>query len=136
MKRLLKLRPFDYGTILLALGITVAASLSVYAGPGSSGEVLITGAEDRWIFPRDVTETVTVAGPLGDTVVELRDGRARVVASPCTNQICVAAGAIQSHGQWIACLPNKVLVSVSARDGASPEAGPSQALDEIDGASW
>jgi hypothetical protein len=70
-------------------------------------------------------------------VVELRNGEARVIASPCTNQLCVAAGAVRSHGQWIACMPNKVLVSVTG-SGAdpSPETGSFRDLDEIDGSSW
>jgi hypothetical protein len=126
MKKPVMLRPFDYGAIALALAITVLVSFSVYGG--SSDEVLITGNGGRWIFPLNAAETVTVEGPLGDTVVELRDGSARVLASPCTNQICVAAGTIRSHGQWIACLPNQVLVSVTA--------GNIQETDELDGASW
>ncbi|MDR3167937.1 MAG: NusG domain II-containing protein [Treponema sp.] len=134
-KNFLKLRPLDYGAIGLALAVTVWASLAVYAGSGSSERVFITGAEGRWIFPRNATETVTVAGPLGDTVVELSDGRVRVIRSPCTNQTCVAAGGIRSHGQWIACLPNKVLVSIKA-GGPSPEGGAPRGLDELDGASW
>jgi hypothetical protein len=130
MKKFLKLRCLDYGAIGLALAVTVWASLAVYAGSGSADEVVVTGAEGRWIFPRNAAETLRVAGPLGDTVVELSGGRVRVIASPCTNQTCVAAGGIRSHGQWIACLPNQVLVSIKAGPG------PSRDLDELDGASW
>jgi hypothetical protein len=131
MKKFVRLRILDYGAAGLALGITILASLSVYAGSGSAEEVVVTGTEGRWIFPRDVTETLTVAGPLGDTVVELRDGEARVLASPCTNQLCIAAGAVRSHGQWIACMPNKVLISITGGETAS-----ARGLDEIDGSSW
>ncbi|MDR3138813.1 MAG: NusG domain II-containing protein [Treponema sp.] len=131
MNKTVALRPFDYVALGLAAAITLGTSLAVYAGSGASEEVVITGERDRWVFPRDAAETVAVPGPLGDTVVELRDGSARVIASPCANQTCIAAGAVRSHGQWIACLPNRVLVSVAAGDQ-----DPSRDSDGIDGAAW
>jgi hypothetical protein len=61
-------------------------------------------------------------------VVEIRGGRARIVSSPCVNQTCVAAGAVHSPGQWTACLPNRVMVSISGSN--------SEAEGAVDAASW
>ncbi|MDR3343243.1 MAG: NusG domain II-containing protein [Treponema sp.] len=124
------LRPLDYGAIGLAVTITLLSAVYVYAGTGSSNRVTIKGTDGNWVFPQNAAEKVTVSGPLGDTVVELRDGMVRVLSSPCMNQTCVAAGAIHGHGQWIACLPNKVVVSI-ARHGDAASTG-----DELDGAVW
>jgi len=68
----------------------------------------------RWVFPLDASETVVVSGPLGDTVIEIRDNSARVVSSPCVDQTCVVMGAVRLTGQWSACLPNRVMLYVSA----------------------
>jgi hypothetical protein len=122
----ISLKIVDGMIILFALAVLVFSAVLAYAGPGRQKEVVIEGADERWIFPLDAEEVVSVAGPLGATVVELRSGRVRVLSSPCTNKLCMAAGAIHSHGQWIACLPNKVLVRVEAE----------AAGEEVDAAAW
>jgi hypothetical protein len=119
----------DTGIILLALGAVLFSAAVVYAPGGGPPLVVVESDGRRWEFPLDATETIAVDGPLGDTVVELRGKLVRVVASPCTGQNCVAAGAIRGHGQWIACLPNRVMVSVQA--GGSFGEG-----SAVDASSW
>jgi hypothetical protein len=141
------LKPWDYGVSIAALVITALSALFIYAGTGVEEAVIIKGPQGSWVFPLEAKEILTVPGPLGDTVVELRNGEARVLSSPCANQTCVAAGRIHSRGQWIACLPNRVLLRVeggakpaggirqgtpSSRDGS----GPDGAGDELDGVAW
>jgi hypothetical protein len=105
-------RPFDYAALILAIAVTVGAALFIYSDQNGTSHIVIHGAEESWVFPENAVETVTVTGPLGDTVVELAGGRARVVSSPCVNQTCVSSGSIHTAGQWVACLPNRVFVSV------------------------
>jgi hypothetical protein len=114
----------DIAIAALGMALILFFSLRVYRPAQAAARVLVEGEGRRWEFPLDAAETIRVAGPLGDTVVELRGSRARVISSPCANQICTAAGGIRRHGQWIACLPNKVMVRVEAGGG------------EIDAASW
>lgn len=127
-------KPLDFGAIGLALSITLLTTIYLYARRGTETRILIAGEGEQWIFPQNAEELVTVPGPLGDTVVKLEDGKAWVLSSPCINQTCVAAGAIRVHGQWIACLPNKVLVSIgtSGTEGAGDEPG----NGGLDGAAW
>jgi hypothetical protein len=116
------LKPLDFAVLILLASLTILSGAALWSG-GGEGAVTVKGPEGSWVFPRSAGETLSVPGPLGETVVELKNGRVRVLSSPCTNQFCVAAGAIHSRGQWIACLPNRVLVSVSGEA-------------EIDGAAW
>jgi hypothetical protein len=116
------LKPLDFAVLILLAALTILSGAAAWSG-GGEGAVTVKGPGGSWVFPRSAGETLRVPGPLGETVVELKDGRARVLSSPCTNQTCVAAGAVHSRGQWIACLPNRVLVSVSGEA-------------EIDGAAW
>jgi hypothetical protein len=122
----------DYGAVLLAAAVTAGTALGVYAGGGAEAEIRIRGPGASWVYPRDAAELVRVPGPLGETVVELRDGAARILSSPCANQLCVAAGAVHSRGQWAACLPNQVLVAVEERAGKTNENGG----DGVDAAAW
>jgi hypothetical protein len=124
------LKSFDYVCLVLALALVLLAFIPVYGGAGDQYTINLKAEGGTWVFPRDAEETVRVPGPLGDTVVEIRDGRARVLSSPCQNQTCVAAGYIHAHGQWTACLPNRVLVSVEGREKRSGEGA------EVDAAAW
>jgi hypothetical protein len=74
------------------------------------------------VYPLGADRTVTVSGPLGDTVVEIRGGQARVLSSPCAEKICVRSGAIARPGQWIACLPNRVFLDVQGHARRSADA--------------
>lgn len=121
--------------MILALGIVVFSAFAVYGSNGGVPQVILESDGRRWEFPLDAAETIAVPGPLGDTVIELQGNEARIIASPCTGQNCVAAGAISHHGQWIACLPNRVMVSIQA--GESPGKGPEiDEGQEIDAAAW
>ena len=53
-------------------------------------------------------------GPLGITEIEIRDGRARVISSPCRNGICMEAG----WSGTLCCLPNKIIATTTADEGA------------------
>ncbi|MDR1410701.1 MAG: NusG domain II-containing protein [Spirochaetaceae bacterium] len=112
MKTKFPLKPFDFLVIGIAALLTGYCAFSVYAGPRENGHVLIRGSEGSWLFPLDAEETVEVPGPLGVTVVEIKDMRVHVISSPCANQTCVASGHIYSGGQWTACLPNRVFVMI------------------------
>ncbi|MDR1239127.1 MAG: NusG domain II-containing protein [Treponema sp.] len=120
-------KPFDFVSLFAALIIIFLAFIPIYSGAGAQNTIKLKGEAGAWVFPQEAEETLTVPGPLGDTVVEIHGGRARVLSSPCQNQTCVAAGTIHARGQWIACLPNRVLVSVESSSGEDTE---------IDAAAW
>ena len=52
-------------------------------------------------------------GPLGMTAIEIKDGKARVVSSPCPGKTCVESGWSKS----LCCLPNRVIAVVTGDDG-------------------
>lgn len=128
--RLPRLRAADVAAVVLSAGVAVASAAWAYGGAwgGAAGlRVVVEGEGGKtWIYPAEAHETVDVRGPLGFTKVEIDGGRVRVVSSPCQNQTCVAAGAAEAPGQWIACLPNAVFVRI---EGNSHD-------DEPDAATW
>jgi hypothetical protein len=68
-----------------------------------------------YILPLGEDRTVSVKGPKGTTVVEIRNNMVRVTDSPCPNKLCVKQGWITSGA--VVCLPNKVAVTISGNDG-------------------
>jgi hypothetical protein len=63
-----------------------------------------------YVLPIDKDRTVSVKGPEGKTVVEIKDHRVRVTESPCRNKLCIKQGWIESGA--IVCLPNRVVVTI------------------------
>ena len=117
----------DLAVLFLTTAITVFCTISIYGKSASSVQFIIQGKNERWVYSVDHNAKVEIAGPLGTTIVELKDARAQVVFSPCVNQICTASGVIQRRGQWIACLPNVVFVRA---EGENTEG------TDVDGVSW
>jgi hypothetical protein len=117
---------FDFFILGFAAAVSIYSGVRIYGGSVSSVHLTLKGEGGSWIYPMDKNEQLEIRGPLGITTVELKEGRARVISSPCTNQNCVAAGTIHGKGQWIACLPNGVFLSVEGVP--SGEAGGLDAL--------
>ena len=118
----MKIRVLDVAAIACSFLAVAAFSYLAYAGIRRGGEAVIEASGAKWLYPLDADRLERIPGPHGDTLVEIRSGAVRVVDSPCPDKLCVHAGAISRPGQWIACLPNRVLVRIGG-DG-------DQAVDE------
>jgi hypothetical protein len=116
MKKRFPLKVMDIVVVILALGLTGFSAFAAYIQPGDTPQVVINGSGREWIFPLDANETVEVPGPLGNTIVRIEDNQAWVESSPCTNQVCVAAGHVHTQGDWVACLPNNVFLMVEGKE--------------------
>jgi hypothetical protein len=62
-----------------------------------------------------------VRGWQGESVLEIRDGRVRMVESACPDKLCVRTGWISRPGESIVCLPNRVVLEIMA-SGGGPDA--------------
>ena len=114
----MKPKLLDILAILLSLLVVTGLSVSAWPRPGASADVVIEASGQRWIYPLGTDRTERVPGPRGDTTVVIRGGRAFVEDSPCPDKLCVRMPAISQPGQWIACLPNRVMVRIRGTSGA------------------
>ena len=134
-KSRVRIRALDICIFLFALTIIGLISLQTYvrgrgtpeitidaAAAPAAGQASGQGGERQWIYPLDAEATVRVPGPLGDTVVVIHDGAVEVVSSPCSEKICIKTGRISKPGQWIACLPNRVFISIRGKKREQPDA--------------
>jgi hypothetical protein len=53
-----------------------------------------------------------INGLLGESIVEINNGRTRFVSSPCIGQVCVHSGWLSKAGGFIACLPNRISLTL------------------------
>ena len=111
----MKIKFADIAVLLIAL--IVIGFTSVYAYSGNKGKlyVHIKSDNNEWLIPITEQKTVWVKGPIGETEVSINNGSARVVSSPCREKICIRSGSISRPGQWVACLPNRVFVSIEGK---------------------
>jgi hypothetical protein len=56
---------------------------------------------------------LTVHGAIGDSTLQVADGRLRFTVSPCTNKLCIHSGWIKYGGEAVACLPNRLSVQLA-----------------------
>ncbi len=88
--------------------------LTYWGGGGAGDRVQIVDARGEAIVASlRETRTLTIAGPLGESVIEIRDGAARFIASPCRGKHCIHAGWQRDGGDVTACLPNRITLAVA-----------------------
>jgi hypothetical protein len=112
-----RLKPLDVVIALLAAGAVAFAAVAAYAPGSGQTSAVIKGRSGEWVYPLSPDRQIKVAGPLGDTIVVIEHKTLRIVDSPCPNNTCIAAGSIDSPGQWLACLPNDVIVRIEGGRG-------------------
>lgn len=111
--RELPLKPYDFLVFLVAAAVIAAFSQLAFGHGGAPRVVEIRSDRGDRVYSLTEDRTIVVAGPLGDTILEIRDGAVRFVESPCRDKICIAADFLRETGQWAACLPNRVFATVS-----------------------
>lgn len=117
------LRPGDL--LIFAVAAAVVTGFVVFAADrgGVPATVEIRSLQGDLVYPLAQDREILVPGPLGETLVEIRDGQVRFVSSPCRDKICVYASFLSRRGQWAACLPNGVFVTITGEDATGDGPG-------------
>lgn len=112
-------RVIDIAAIALSLAVVVVFSAYAYGDRGTGTLVQIDAVDGTWVYPLEQERVVTVEGPVGDVIVRIGGGSARVIEADCRDKLCVTMGAISRPGAWVACLPNHVFVRVLGTDAGT-----------------
>ena len=112
-----KITPADVILLFLLLAISISGLIFIDNVMPQGTEVIIdVNGKQVYMLQLNTDKSVKVKGPLGDTLVEIRDGKVRITESPCPNKICIKQGWIKRGA--IVCLPNRIVVRVnSTKDG-------------------
>lgn len=106
------LKAADFVILILNIAVIVLLSFYVYSENRGEATVLIEAEGDEWIFPLGEDRIEHIHGIMGDTIVEISDGRVRIADSPCPDKLCVQMGWLENNNDWAACLPNGVFILV------------------------
>ncbi len=110
---MIKMKPGDWLILFLSLLLIPLSWSMIQRNSGTVTAVEITvGDQPPAVYSIKDPRQITVAGDLGNSVIEISDGKVRVISSPGKRQLCVFSGWHQQGGDNIVCLPNKVGVSL------------------------
>ncbi len=101
-----KFKPLDFIFILSIVGLGIFLTVKSFSQKGSLVSVNADGK--HYEYSSKQNGIYKVAGPLGITSFEIKDGKVRIIDSPCPNKNCV-------HQGWhspLVCLPNKVIITL------------------------
>lgn len=106
--------------LFLACALTgVAFSLPmIWSGGLGERAVVRVGGQIFAELDLQAARTLRVAGPLGETVIAIEAGRARVVSDPGPRQYCVRQGWLSRAGEIAICAPNHVSLAITGRHRA------------------
>lgn len=109
------LLPGDWLVVLAGIAV-VAASVPIFWQGGMADRAIIR-QEGKVFAEVDLRsrKQFEVAGPLGNTLIAVEPGRARVVSDPGPRQYCVRQGWLMRPGEIAICAPNRVSVQIAGR---------------------
>jgi len=81
-----------------------------------SGALVKISLDNKTVYtlPLNEDRSVAVRGTLGENLIEIKNGKARMKDAPCPNKLCIHQGWIERGA--IVCLPNKVVVTVGGKE--------------------
>ncbi len=118
----MKLRIGDFVVALVILAL--AAAIWAYPFFGSDGKDLTVSISQNGELVRSLpligtAEEIALSG----CRVSVSDGKVSMLESECGDKVCIKTGKIHSAGEAIICVPNRVSVEISGRDGIDAVAG-------------
>ena len=112
------LRPGDWIIVLLGACAVALAFPLLWAGGKAERALVRLDGKVVAEFPLTAPRRYAVIGPLGETLIEIAPGRARVLSDPGPRQYCVQQGWLTRPNAIAICAPNHVSLSLSGRDSS------------------
>ena len=119
-----------YTRDLIIVAVLLAAVLGLFflmrsrqARDTSSGAMAVVTVDGKEIgrYPLGKSGTCPLNG--GTNILVVENGEAWVSEADCPDKVCMGMGKISRNGEFIACLPNRLLVVVEGAAEQSPVDG-------------
>ena len=125
-----KTAPSRYTRDLIIVAVLLAAALALFflmrsrqdrdTGDGARAVVTVDGQEIGR-YPLSKSGTFPLNG--GSNILVVENGEAWVSDADCPDKVCMGMGRISRNGEFIACLPNRLLIVVEGAAEQSPVDG-------------
>ena len=120
----------NYTRDLILVAVLLVAALALFfvmrslqARDTGSGAQAVVTVEGREIgrYPLKKSGTFPLNG--GTNILVVENGEAWVSEANCPDKVCMGMGKISRNGEFIACLPNRLLVVIEGAAESSPVDG-------------
>lgn len=116
MKKFFKrIRFFDVIILAIIISFITLTALFIYSSDNSALYLSVRTPKGDWIYPMNTDISFVVEGETGPVSIKIENNEAFVVSSTCSNKTCITAPKLKNYGDWNACLPNKVFLSVEKK---------------------
>ena len=116
-------RPLDALILLIVLGASAWGFLAFRMEAGASVRIYLGNRKYGWYPVTGAKHPVSIPTRIGPVILELGEGTAKVLSSPCRNKVCVRTGGISHAHSEIICMPAQMLVVMEGKPGAGSGGG-------------
>lgn len=113
---ILGLKKKDFLLIIIVLVVALGFYLFQEWGRKSSDNQVVVMVNGEIFGTYDLDDDQTVSINNGSNILKIEDHKAKMSRADCPDKLCVHQRAISKANESIICLPNKVVVKITARD--------------------
>ncbi len=110
-----KIKILDIIIIAFIISIIFISSFFIYSSSHSRLYLKVKTEHAEFIYPLDENKDIRIMGARGISEIRVENNEAFMLYSACPNKTCVSAKKLKNLGDWNACLPNKVFLSIESR---------------------
>ena len=103
----------DWLTLLLGSIFVILLALKLWSGDLADKAIIRGGGKIFREVPLSRDQKIEVPGPLGISLIDIQNRKARIASDPSPRQYCVRQGWLQQAGEIALCLPNQVSVELT-----------------------
>jgi len=107
---------FKKGDLILTVLVLLICLALIFLPKLFSGKLIATVSVEGEIVETiklDEVEKAYTFSPCDNVEIEVQQGKIRFLKSDCPDKLCVESGWLESNGATSACLPEKVVISVT-----------------------
>ncbi len=113
---ILGLKKKDFLLIIVVLVVALGFYLFQEWGRKSSDNQVVVMVNGEIFGTYDLDDDQTVSINNGSNILKIEDQKAKMSQADCPDKLCVHQRAISKTNESIICLPNKVVVKITAQD--------------------
>ena len=106
------LKAGDWLTLVSGSICVVLLTLTLWSGDMADKAIIRSGGKIFREVPLSRDQQIEVPGPLGISIISIKQRKARIASDPSPRQYCVRQGWLQQAGEIALCLPNQVSVEL------------------------
>jgi len=111
--------PGDILTLIAAIVFTGFLYSQYWFNSGQAGVEFVSIQVDNQtpkLYPISKNQEISIEGPIGLSRIEIKNAQVHFLHSPCHNKQCISHGWISQAGETVACLPNRISISLIGRE--------------------